>query len=105
MKPEILFDIGENIVQKFIHLTDYEGQDYLISIPHEKAEFHNDILQYAIKHYGEDKNFQPHGGGKIKIDNDIIYLSDRSKVYGDFDKTKVTEILKKVYPKSSIILE
>lgn len=105
MKPEILFDIADNVTQKFIYLTDYEGQDYLISLPKEKAEFHNDILEYAIKHYGKDKNFDIHGGGKIRIDGDTIYLSDKSKVFGEADKQKVTEILKKVYPKSNIVLE
>jgi hypothetical protein len=103
MNPEILFDIAPNVNQRFIHMTDEAGRDYLVSLPKEKAEFHTDILIYAGNHFG--KKLIPHGGGKIKISDGAIYLSGKSNVFGDFNKEKVTEILKKAYPKSNIVLE
>src|ERR1700675_1793522 len=102
-QPEILFDIAPDVNQRFVHLTDDEGRDYLVSLPKEKAEFHSDILTYANDHFG--KKLNPHGGGKIKISDNIIHLSGKSNVLGDFNKEKVTEILKKAYPKSSVVLE
>ncbi len=102
-QPIILFDITEDLYQKFVHMTDDQEKDYLVSLPKEKAEFHMDILNYAINHFG--KKLNPHGGGTIKRVGDTFHLSGKSKVLGNFNKEKVTQILQKAYPESHIILE
>ena len=102
-KAEIYFDIAENVNQRFVHLTDGENQDYLISLPKEKAEFHSDIVVFANSYF--DKKLTPHGGGKVRKDGDTYHLSGKSNVLGDFNKEKVVEILKAVYPEADIILE
>lgn len=101
--PENLFDIAENIKQRFIHATDDSGKEYLISLPKEKAEFHSDILSFAEGYY--NTKLQQHGGGKIRKNKNIFYLSGKSNVFGDFDKGKVAELLKRAYPQSEVLFE
>lgn len=95
--PKVLLKLGEPSGEdKFVHMIDKEGRDYVIALPVKKYGYHADIVNFARKIY--KKEFDIKGGGWIHTEKGKITIDKTSQGYGEADKDFVKKILEKSFP-------
>ncbi len=95
--PKVLLKLGKpDKADKFVHMRDEDGRDYVIALPITKRAYHRDIANFCRKLY--HKNLKVLGGGWIENKDGKLVIFGQSQDFGEADKIVVRDILKQTFP-------
>lgn len=95
--PKVLLKLGDpSRPDKFVHMRDEDGRDYVIALPIEKRAYHRDIASFCRKLY--NKELTVIGGGYTHAEGNKLIVHGKSVDFGEADKEKVGQILQEAFP-------
>lgn len=99
--PKVLLKLGKpDCADKFVHMRDEDGRDYVIALPIEKRAFHRDIANFCRQLYKKDLKVL--GGGWIKNEDGKLIVYGQSQDFGEANKEFVRSILVEAFPDMEI---
>lgn len=99
--PKVLLKLGDpKKPDKFVHMKDEDGREYVIALPIEKQSWHRDIASFCRKLYKKDLKVL--GGGYTHVEGDKLVIHGKSGDFGEADKLRVGQILKEAFPELNI---
>ncbi|MEZ4211192.1 MAG: hypothetical protein R3B39_02805 [Candidatus Paceibacterota bacterium] len=99
--PKVLLKLGDpKKPDKFVHMKDEDGREYVIALPIEKQSWHRDIASFCRKLYKKDLRVL--GGGYTHAEGDKLVIHGKSGDFGEADKSRVGQILREAFPQLNI---
>lgn len=95
--PKVLLKLGDPTrPDKFVHMRDEDGREYVIALPIEKRAYHRDVANFCRQLYKKD--LKVIGGGYIKQENGKIVVYGQSQDFGEANKETVKAIIQQALP-------